>query len=196
MITNYKKVSIDIPENWDNITLGQYLEYCKFTEDLQKMEDGFDKVIFTYKAIEILCNKTQDEVDLLLIDEVKDVSDKLGSMMNSFNFKEEHSNKIVINDVIYVAKDVKEIDNGEYISLNILREQYKNEYELFPLMLAILVRPATVVEDKELGGSRYEVEPFSRRDIQNMKLRAELFRNNAKAKDMVPILNFFLTMIK
>jgi hypothetical protein len=86
------------------------------------------------------------------------------------------------------------LDNGEYISLNLLKEQYAdNTYELFPKMLAILIRPATKEYDFERKEEVWNIDKFNRRDILNLELRSNLFLDNAKAGDVVPIINFFLS---
>jgi hypothetical protein len=128
----------------------------------------------------------------LLIDEVRDLSSKIGDSLKSFNFQSPPSKSFTIDGVDYVAKDTAAIDNGEYISMNILREQYKNDLELLPKLLAILIRPGKKEYDFEKKKEIWIVDKFNRRDIENLHLRADIFLNKAKAKDVIPVISFFL----
>ena len=76
--------------------------------------------------------------------------------------------------------------------MNILREQYKNDLELLPKLLAILIRPGKKEYDFEKKKEIWIVDKFNRRDIENLHLRADIFLNKAKAKDLIPVISFFL----
>ena len=118
-------------------------------------------------------------------------------MLNNANFTSEASNHFTIDGVDYVAKNPNEIDNGEYISLNMLQEQYKNDtYKLFPRILSVLIRPGKIEYDKERKEEVWTPEPFNRRDILNLELRSDIFLNKAKAKYVIPVLTFFLNTKK
>ena len=50
--------------------------------------------------------------------------------------------------------------------------------------------------DKERKEEVWTPEPFNRRDILNLELRSDIFLNKAKAKDVIPVLTFFLNTKK
>lgn len=194
MEINYTKVKINLPASLDELTLGQYLQYNKLSENIKENDESIANVLNTYKIIEVITGATEEEIDELLIEEVKDLSEKVSTILKQTKFNENPSGHIVIDGVDYVAKKMNEIDNGEYISLNILREQYTNDLDLLPKMLAILIRPGTKSFDAERGEEVWTIEKFNRRDIENLELRANKLLEKGKAKDLVPIINFFLSM--
>lgn len=189
---NYTKVNINLPESLDDLTLKQYLDYSNISKDIKGDDESIENILRTYKVIEILTGSTEEEIDELLIDEVRDLSSKIGASLKSFNFQSPPSKSFTIDGVDYVAKDTTAIDNGEYISMNILREQYKNDLELLPKLLAILIRPGKKEYDFEKKKEIWIVDKFNRRDIENLHLRADIFLNKAKAKDVIPVISFFL----
>lgn len=194
MEINYAKVKINLPASLDELTLKQFIEYSLLSEKIKEDDDSVGNILNTYKIIEIITGASEEEVDELLIDEVKDLSEKLKVVLNQSKFNESPDRHIVIDGVDYVAVNTNELTNGEYISLNILKEKYTTEIELLPRMLAILVRPGTKVFDSERNEEIWSVEKFNRRDINNLELRAEKFLAKGRAKDLIPVINFFLTM--
>lgn len=193
MEIQYKKVKIKVPESLDELTFKQYLEYNKVATKVKEDDDSVENILNTYKIIEILTGATEEELDDLMLDEIKDLSDKIAPILRQTSFDKEPENHIIIDGVDYVAKNPKDLDNGEYISLNILKEQYGTSIDLFPKLLAILIRPGKKEFDAERNEEIWTIEKFNRRDIENLNLRAEKFLHKAKAKDLVPVLNFFLT---
>jgi hypothetical protein len=189
---NYTNVKINLPESLDDLTLKQYLDYSNISKDIKGDDESIENILRTYKVIEILTGSTEEEIDELLIDEVNDLSSKIGASLKSFDFQSPPSKSFTIDGVDYVAKDTASIDNGEYISMNILREQYKNDLELLPKLLAILIRPGKKEYDFEKKKEIWIVDKFNRRDIENLHLRADIFLNKAKAKDVIPVISFFL----
>jgi hypothetical protein len=188
------KREITIPESLNDITLRQYLEFSKVAEGITD-EQTIENTLKTYKLIEIITNSTEEEIDELEVKDMEIISTKVKVLIDNFSGFPETSNRhIHIGGVDYAVKDMNELDNGEYISLNLLKEQYAdNTYELFPKMLAILIRPATKEYDFERKEEVWNIDKFNRRDILNLELRSNLFLDNAKAGDVVPIINFFLS---
>jgi len=193
---NMKK-QIVIPESLNDITLRQYLEFSKVAETITT-EPTIENTLRTYKLVEIITNSTEEEIDELGVKEMEVISNSVKILIDNFTgFPEATDKHLHILGVDYAVKDINELDNGEYISLNLLKEQYgQDTYELFPRMLAILIRPATKEYDFERKEEVWNVDKFNRRDILNLELRADIFLDNAKAGDVVPIINFFLNGIE
>jgi len=190
----YSNMVVNVPESWDDLTLKQYLEFTKVAETVKEDDNSIENTLRTYKLVEILTGMTEEELDEMSIVDMNDLSAKLSHIITNFKFNNEPSNHFNIDGVDYVAKNTAELDNGEYITLNILKEQYTNQYELFPMLLSVLVRPGKMEYDPESKKEIWEAEKFNRRDLNNMKLRADLFMEKALAKDVIPVLNFFLSM--
>ena len=191
------KNEIVVPESLNDITLRQYLEFSKVAEGITE-EQTIENTLKTYKLVEIITNSTEEEIDNLPVKDMEVISEKVKHLIDNFQgFNEANNKHITINGVDYSARDINELDNGEYISLNLLKEQYKDDtYGLFPKMLAILIRPSTKEYDFERKEEVWNIEKFNRRDISNLQIRADLFLDNAKAGDVVPIINFFLNGTK
>ena len=197
MKIDYKDISLEIPDSWDDLTLKQYIEYEEVSPKIKQEKEGeytTGNLLNILKLAEVLTNSTEEQIDRLYIPEMNDLSLKIGEFIISIkpNFKSiDHFN---IDGIDYVVKDINQLTNGEYITLNILKEQHKDIKELLPRLLSVLIRPGKLNKDEETGEENWEIEPFNRKDLFNMDYRKNLFLNKGKAKDMVPILNFFLTM--
>lgn len=189
-------MEIKIPKTIAELTLKQYLEFTKTAEKIT--DDGsLDSILLTYKLVEIVSGATEEDIDELTIPEVNQLALDVKSIIEGFDgFKPEYKS-FNIDGVDYASKDINNLDNGEYISLNILKEQYKNDsFAMFPKLLAILVRPAKLEYDFETKQEKWVIEKFNRRDVENLDWRADLFYNKAKAGDVIPIINFFLSTNK
>jgi hypothetical protein len=193
----FKVGTVTMMDSIDEMTLGQYLEFSKIAESLDKDEANelsFANLMKTIQLVGILTRLTEEEIDELEVSELNILSEELNKMLLNFNFSNEASDRFEIDGVLYGVKDVNHIDNGEYISLNILREQTSDSYDVLPKLLAVLVRPATVDYDFETKTEKLNLESFNRRDIENLEHRAKLFYDKALAKDVIPVLNFFLNL--
>lgn len=186
------KKEIIVPSSFDELTLKQYLEFTKEAEGLT--DDGtIHSTLKTYKLIEIITGSTEEEIDELSLIEMDALSTKVKELIDGFVGFPTKSNSFNLHGVDYVVKDINNLDNGEYISLNLLKEQWGDDVNsLFPRMLAILIRPGKKEYDNERRDWIWSVEKFNRRDIMNLELRADLFLNKAKAGDVMPVINFFL----
>jgi hypothetical protein len=197
MEIQYTNVKINIPESWDDLTLKQYIEYEDIVPKIKQEKEGeytAENLLNMMRLVEIITGSSESEIDSLLIPEMNDLSTKVSEFIVNVKPNFTLNSHIIIDGVDYVCKDPNQLDNGEYITLNILKEQNKNTMDLLPKLLSVLIRPGSKKVDKETDEEYWEVEPFNRRDMLNINYRADLFLNKAKARDMVPALNFFLTM--
>lgn len=190
----YTNMLVNVPDGWDDLTLKQYLDFTKVAETVKEDDSSIENTLRTYKLVEILTGLSEEELDQLSISDMNDLSGSIAHIITDFKFNNEPSNHFNIEGIDYVAKNTQDLDNGEYITLNILKEQHTDIYEFAPLLLSVLIRPGKMTYDAERKEEIWEVEKFNRRDINNMQLRADLFMEKAKAKDVIPVLNFFLSM--
>lgn len=189
-----KSSKIEMPTSFDDLSLGVYLQFMEKAKDI-KGDGSINDEIISLKLIEILTGASEEDIDAVQIAEMKIMAEKLKVLIDQMTeFDGVAARTIEIEGITYVAKDYNHLDNGEYISLNLLQERYgSNNIEAIPMMLAILVRPGTKKYDFEKGVEYWEIEPFSRRDTENMEFRANLFKTKAKAKDLMPLATFFLS---
>ena len=196
MELNFKNITITIPDTLNDVTFGKWLDYSKELEGFEKLDPAsFDAQLRLYRMAEIMADLPEGGLDDLMIDETTILIKEMTEVVNK-------SGKFIPNDIFTIdgitykarkIKDLNDLTSGEYISLKTIQTQYEKDPHLFfPLMVAILVRPATEVEDAETGQKSWKIEPFQSRDIENLHWRAELFRDKARAKDLMPVITFFL----
>lgn len=188
-----KNLTVNLIDSWDEVSLKQYLRFVDVLAVFDENEP-IQSMLRTFLLVEILCDLTEEEVDLITENEMEDISIAIAELIKNFTFSSSDEDHFEIEGVEYVKTDMKDLTNGEYISLNMLREQYTTNLELYPRLLAVLLRPGHKETDTELNKDVWIIDKFNRRDIKNLEMRAELFLNKAKAKDVAPILTFFLTM--
>jgi len=193
MEIKYTNVTMNIPDSWDEITLDKYLEFNRVSETINE-DENFENILKTIKVVEIITGATEEELDGLLVEEMNDLSSKVIELVGTFKVPSENVDHFNIDGIDYVASNPNSLTNGEYISINLLRDQYKDNYELFPRLLAVLIRPGKKEYDFETKEEKWVVEKFNKKDIENLEFRAKLFLAKAKAKDLLPVLTFFLSM--
>ena len=194
MEIKYTNTTITIPDSWDEITLDKYLEFNKVSETINDDEEDFENILKTIKVVEVITGATEDELDELFVEEMNELSTKVVELVATFKAPTENIDHFNINGIDYVASDPSKLTNGEYISINLLRDQYKDNYDFFPRLLAVLIRPGKKEYDFETKEEKWVVEKFNKKDIANLEFRAKLFLAKAKAKDLLPVLTFFLSM--
>lgn len=176
----------------EELNLETYLEFMKIAKDI-KGDGSFNDELLTLKLLEILLNKTEEEIDAIDMTDMRILAEGLKPLLTqAATFDDTPKREVEIEGVVYVAKDFNKLDNGEYISLNLLRERFTTSYDVIPYLLAVLVRPGKKDYDFEKKEERWIIEDFNRRDVENLEWRANLFLKKAKAVDLMPIATFFL----
>lgn len=198
MKLRYKNLTVEVPNSMDEITFGKWLEWSREAEELSKIEaDTFEAQLKLFRICEILCGVEEGGLDDLEIEETTELIKIVTQIVNT---KTEYtpSEAFQIDGKWYATRNLtgmNKITNGEYISLKTLAKEYEgNQWAYFPLVVAILIRPAKKVIDTETGREIWELEKFSLRDIENLEWRAELFKQKALAKDIAPVVSFFLSL--
>lgn len=197
MELNFSNISIKLPDSLDEITFGDWLLYSKEVEGFDKLEpDSIEAQIKLFRLCEILAGLPEGGLDDLMIGEATLVIQAITDIVNKkVDFKANEA--FQIEGKWYATRkleDMNSLTNGEYISLKTIQAEYeKDPYLFLPLVVSILVRPAEEVIDAETGSKKWVVEKFQSRDIDNLYWRASLFKEKALARDLVPVINFFLT---
>ncbi len=139
-----KSFEINIPTNWDDVTIEQYINYSKLVKDLT---DEGEVMIQTIIA---LCNIDRELVEYLKIKDIKTIYDKLILLVNS-EVNKTIISKITIDGLEYgFHPNLDELTMGEYIDI----ETYAKDNDL-PKMMSVLYRP---IVDKK--GNRYTLETY------------------------------------
>jgi hypothetical protein len=186
------------PESWDELKLGQYLDFQEILQTIQPGEEINTPINYlkVRTMTDILVGVPEYELDELTMGELNEIQTSLVPLItkvSSFNKLPESFELDGILYVIKLRKDISDLNSGEYSSIKTLQTQYKG-FEYVYRALAVLIRPGKSFKDEETGEIRYEQDPFQRRDILNLEHRARLFKEKALAKDTYPVLDFFLSL--
>lgn len=159
---------INVPTNWDEITLGTYQKLQEYYKSLKD-----DEPIDTIKFIALLSNYTEDEVLLLPVAFVNNIVLKLDFLKKIPN--PNVSNKITISGETYYLLNMDEMKFGEFTDVNMSIKNNPNDYAS---ILAILCRKAGEIYDQEFINKRFEE-------------RKKMFEN-ISVNQALSVLGFFL----
>jgi len=137
---------INVPTNWDEITLGTYQKLQEYYKSLKD-----DEPIDTIKFIALLSNYTEDEVLLLPVAFVNNIVLKLDFLKKIPN--PNVSNKINISEETYYLLNMDEMKFGEFTDVNMSIKNNPNDYAS---ILAILCRKPNEIYDQEFINKRFE----------------------------------------
>lgn len=137
---------INVPTNWDEITLGTYQKLQEYYKSLKD-----DEPIDTIKFIALLSNYTEDEVLLLPVAFVNNIVLKLDFLKKIPN--PNVSNKITISGETYYLLNMDEMKFGEFTDVNMSIKNNPNDYAS---ILAILCRKPNEIYDQEFINKRFE----------------------------------------
>lgn len=156
-----------VPQSWNEITLKQYQDICKYYSDKEKNFDVRD-------VIHILCDKTIDEVNTLPIEFTEKIMEKL-MWLNEKPEVGEPTISLKINGETYSINIMETMKTGEYLAVDtVLRSDSRN----FSAILAILCR-----KNGEIYDSTFEAEKVND--------RVKMFEN-VPMMDAVRVIDFFL----
>lgn len=137
------KVDLIIPNNLNEVTLGQYQEYLKL-KDLTEVE-------LSLRMIEIFCNIDYNNVRRLKATDVKDIVNIISSM---FENKPQLINRFKIKNIEYgFIPDLDEMSFGEYIDLDTFIGDWDNMHKA----MAVLYRPIEIRKSNRYVIKEYEV---------------------------------------
>lgn len=158
-----------VPTKWEDINLRTY-------QEIEAYYEGKDEDFDIRKVIHILCNKSEDEVNMLPMDFLEKIMANL-SFMQEKPKDEEPRNFLEIDGVRYTVHTENQLRTGEYIASDTLIKSDRHNYAA---LLAILCR-----KDGELYDSRFENEV--------LEGRIRLFEEQPITK-ILPIIGFFLSV--
>ena len=139
------KVQLTIPNNLNEVTLGQYQEYLKL-ENLTQTE-------LSFKMIEIFCKLDTKAVRSLKATDIKEIAQIITDM---FEGKPGlvHSFKLGGTEYGFI-NNLDEMTFGEYIDL----DTYIGDWENIEKAMGVLYRPI-----KHRKGGRYVIEDYEAKD--------------------------------
>ena len=144
------KVELIVPNNLNEVTLGQYQEYIKL-KDLSETE-------LSLKMIEIFCNLKSEQVRYLKATDVRNVVSIIAEMFDS---RPSLVNTFKIDGIEYgFIPNLDEMSFGEYIDL----DTYIGDWDNIEKAMGVLYRP---IEMRK--GNRYHIKEYEAGETEHLK---------------------------
>lgn len=159
----------NVPTSWDEVTLRQY-------QEIERYYEGKDEHFDVRKVLNILTNHTEDEINMLPLEYLEEIMEKL-NFLSSLPREEEPRNWCEINGERYSVHTEQKLKTGEYIASDTALKGDKHNYAA---IMAVLCR-----KDGELYDSHFENEV--------LEGRIRLFEEQPVTK-ILPIISFFLRL--
>ena len=124
----------DIPTNWDDITVGKFIEIVKLNEINYKWD--LNKIM---EMMGILTTIPKDDIELLPVESFMEIQDKFSFLKQDVDKKMKDS--IVIDGEEYFVKnDFNDLTLGESITIETLIKQVDNPVYILDQFLCLLLR--------------------------------------------------------
>jgi hypothetical protein len=144
------KVQLTIPNNLNEVTLGQYQEYLSL--------EGLTETELSFRMIEIFCKVTPEQVRLLKATDVQDIFSIISEMFDS---KPSLVNTFKMGGDEYgFITNLDDMSFGEYIDL----DTFIGDWDNMEKAMGVLYRP--VLNRK---GGRYVIEDYEAKDTEHLK---------------------------
>jgi hypothetical protein len=185
-----------MPKSIDDVSLGLYLSFNRELKGLKEADyNTIHGQMKLFRVVEMFVGVEEGEIDDLPLESMSELCNRVSELITQArDFKP--SDHFTIGDITYSTRkiaDMNSLTTGEYTTIKILQEQYKEEYDFIPMVMATLIRPAKLIVDDETKEGYWQQDKYNQRDVDNLKFRADLFREKALAKDLIPVMSFFLT---
>jgi hypothetical protein len=126
------ELTLKIPENLREITLGQYQKYLKMEKENK------DETFIAQKMVEIFCNTRLDYVMKMKWRDVQEIVTSLGLM---FDKEQKLKQQFVINGTNYgFIPNLDEISFGEFVDL----DSYLGDWQEMHKAMQVLYRPVEI----------------------------------------------------
>jgi len=139
-----KTIEIKIPTDWTDVSIERYVKY---NQAMKELEDDRQIII---KTISILCNISENIVEVMKLKDLKKIQVNLQKLIGK-PVNKDIINKIDINGVKYgFHPNLDELTMGEFVDV----ETYAKENDIAKMM-SVLYRP--IIKEE---GNRYNIEPY------------------------------------
>ena len=182
----------NLPNDIGELPLKSFFEVMRVLENMPK-----DDTIDDLKFIEIL-EVFVGDIDDVLVSDLDVLGEEVSKLITKFEMPTQVETHFECEGRTYLTRNVNgmsELSTGEYISIKVYQDKFNNDlFSYAPYVLAILCRPCMKIYDGETNEEKWVQEPFNKKDIDNLEWRADFFLNRVPAKNIWPVLNFFLNM--
>ena len=142
------EVKLTIPENWTDITIGEYQEYIKIQDSNQSDKK---KII---NSLCLLCKTKPSIVNKIAYKDLLQIMDILKRLIDTEPDKQKFKKRFMFKDDKYgFVPNLSNITTGEYIDLETF---CKKPIENLHIIMSILYRKVTFERNE-----RYAIEPYN-----------------------------------
>lgn len=183
---NEKKYNL--PESWEEITLGKFMSYYIMEKNKES-----DKLEYFISLLALLMECPKDEVEGLYLSDIKSLVNELEWLSIMPEQKEKRLFEIVNDNgevVKYVMRDSAKLKAKEQITAEYILKDEKDNTLSFPILLAILLRPATEYKNMETGEIEYRPNELDE-DMDVIINRSEIFKKKLNISEIYGPLVFF-----
>lgn len=193
--------TITLPDSLGDLKPIQYMNFFSIVAKLPVTEEELRELLSTFQGemimIELSKIMIDGDIDDVLIEDLHLLSAYIFNLITKNDMDLLVPKSFKIDDIEYAVTDMDKIKTGEYISIKICQEQHKNNpIDYINDVCSILCRPCSHVMNVETGEDMIVISKFDEHQMSMIKQRSDIFKNKGKARDIVPVLNFFLSMKK
>ena len=164
----FEDKTIDMVENWDEVTFEKFLGYLKLSEKKYNMEDEVEKIQYLFHIISIFSNRDYKYVTSLFEDDLAKIFLYIVDFIKTIPDLNSLSPMVSDNNIIYTAKDNNKLSGAEKISLLMIQKQFTG-LDAWPYLASILWRPSIEYKDSETGLIKYKQEDYDGDKLEDRK---------------------------
>jgi hypothetical protein len=166
--------SFDIPENWDEVTVQQFMDLVELQE---RVKEYTNFMTTTMEVVNIMTKIPMDIIEMVPVEQFHLIQDTLEYTKSEVDMKQKDSVEID-GDTYYVKNEFNNLTMGETITIETLLKDKGNVMSIFDKLLCIFLRKKT-----EKGN----LETFKSSFIEE---RSEIFKR-LSVSDVYSIMIFF-----
>jgi hypothetical protein len=184
----------ELPESWNEITLGTFMKWYVLTK--KETAVGLD---YSVELLALLLNAPTSEIEEIYVDDIKDLMNEL-LYLNTMPVEGAQKEKFTLlneagESVIYVAKNSTKLKVKEQLTIEHLLKDQTDNTLIFPEILAILLRPAIESYNAETGLVQYKQSELDE-DMESIIKRANIFREQLTIGEVWSNIVFFSNIVK
>lgn len=171
-----------------DVTLGQWIKIEKLKAKHQRI--NMPAELLSLSALEILSNANEGEFDAMLFGQMNELCLSIVELFNkSIDTKDINTTHFELDNVKWsFIKDVNQLTTGEVVDVKALINNRQDEFSFIADVATILIRQVRTITDA-YGNVTEEMAPRNSQLFEKHKTIICSF----KAKDILPIVYFFLT---
>lgn len=174
-----EKEYVNVPEGYDEMTLGKFMEIMKLQVNQKNYESD---TMYMIDLLRVLIGCTKEDIMGIGYSDLNTLTEAF-TWLNSEPEKKQ-VDFIELDGKIYVPRKNTQITLGEQISIETYLKKDLSNVDNYHYVMAILLRPGKKV------GDEYVIEDLEN-DIEKINARAELFKERLVINDIFGIISFF-----